>query len=387
MSYEQSMDLDNFEPVARIVVIGVGGGGNNAVNRMIDENIPNVEFYVMNTDKQALATSKAPNRIALGEELTNGLGAGGDPEIGRKAAELSVEDIRSVVKGAKLVFIAAGMGGGTGTGAAPVVASIAREEGALTVAIVTRPFTFEGQRRIKNSVQGLGDLKSAVDSIIIVSNDKLLSAAGKAPISEAFSSSDAVLAQSVKTVTDLILMPAIINLDFADVCSTLKDSGIALIGFGSGSGPNKAEDAAENAINSPLLEASISGARKIIVFVTCGPSVSLFDAQECVTKIQSTAGSSVDVMFGVAINDQLDDTILVSVIASHFAEEYDFTSVPKYVPPRKDQVGIGVDETRSKNIQIIEASEDQNAQNEEGIENKIAPNFLKDLMEGKGSNN
>lgn len=387
MSYEQSMDLDNFEPVARIVVIGVGGGGNNAVNRMIDENIPNVEFYVMNTDKQALATSKAPNRIALGEELTNGLGAGGDPEIGRKAAELSVEAIRSVVKGAKLVFIAAGMGGGTGTGAAPVVASIAREEGALTIAIVTRPFTFEGQRRIKNSVQGLSDLKGAVDSIIIVSNDKLLSAAGKAPISEAFSSSDAVLAQSVKTVTDLILMPAIINLDFADVSSTLKDSGIALIGFGSGSGSNKAEEAAENAINSPLLEASISGARKIIVFVTCGPNVSLFDAQECVNKIGATAGNNVDVMFGVALNSQLDDTLLVSVIASHFAEEYDFTSVPKFTLPSKGEVGASVDETRSKMVSSIEAQDSANEQSEEGIEVKIVPNYLKEMMNGKDSGN
>ncbi len=383
MSYEQSMDLDNFEPVARIVVIGVGGGGNNAVNRMIDENIPNVEFYVMNTDKQALATSKAPNRIALGEELTNGLGAGGEPEVGRKAAELSIEAIRSVVKGAKLVFIAAGMGGGTGTGACPVVAAVAKEEGALTIAIVTRPFTFEGPRRIKNSVQGLSDLKAAVDSIIIVSNDKLLSAAGKAPISEAFSSSDAVLAQSVKTVTDLILMPAIINLDFADVSSTLKNSGIALIGFGSGSGPNKAEEAAENAINSPLLEASISGARKIIVFVTCGPNVSLFDAQECVNKIGATAGNNVDVMFGIALNSQLDDTLLVSVIASQFAEEYDLTAVPKYTMPKRGEVGSSVDDTRSKMVNSIEEQDSQNEQNEEGIEVKIIPNYLKEMMNGK----
>ena len=187
------MDLDNFEPVARIVVIGVGGAGNNAVNRMIDENINNVEFYVLNTDKQALATSKAPNRIVLGEEVTMGLGAGGDPAVGKAAAEKSQAAIREIVHGANMVFIAAGMGGGTGTGAAPIVAQIARDEGALTIAIVTRPFTFEGKRRIANSVGGLTELKDAVDSIIIVSNDKLLMASGNAPISQAFSESDKVL--------------------------------------------------------------------------------------------------------------------------------------------------------------------------------------------------
>src|SRR5574344_2118735 len=255
---DQPMDLDNYEPVARIVVIGVGGAGNNAVNRMIDENISSVEFYVMNTDKQALSTSKARNRLVLGEALTGGLGAGGEPEVGKEAAQQSIEDIRKIVKGANMVFIAAGMGGGTGTGAAPVIAQVAKDEGALTVAIVTRPFSFEGKRRVANSVEGLNELKDAVDSIIIVSNDKLLMCSGTAPIGQAFSESDRVLAQSVKTVTDLILMPAIINLDFADVKNTLKDSGISLIGFGMGSGPNKAMEAAQNAISSPLLEASIN---------------------------------------------------------------------------------------------------------------------------------
>jgi cell division protein FtsZ len=232
-------DLDNFEPVARIVVIGVGGAGNNAVNRMIDDDIQNVEFYVANTDKQALATSKASHRLVLGESVTKGLGAGGDPSIGKEAAVQSTEDIRKIVKGADMVFIAAGMGKGTGTGAAPVVASIAKEEGALTIAIVTRPFTFEGKQRIANSVEGLSELKDAVDSIIIVSNDKLLMSSGNVPISQAFQESDRVLAQSVKTVADLILVPAQINLDFADVRSTLKGAGIALIGFGKGQGRTK----------------------------------------------------------------------------------------------------------------------------------------------------
>jgi cell division protein FtsZ len=382
----EQMDLDNYEPVARIIVIGVGGAGNNAVNRMIEENIANVEFYVFNTDKQALATSRAPNRIVLGESVTSGLGAGGDPSVGKEAALQSEATIRSIVKGADLVFIAAGMGGGTGTGAAPVVASIAKEEGALTIAIVTRPFSFEGKRRIANSVTGLNELKDAVDSIIIVSNDKLLSSSGKAPMGEAFAESDRVLAQSVRTVTDLILLPAVINLDFADVRATLKGSGIALIGFGTGTGPNKAIEAAENAINSPLLEASISGARKVIISVTAGSNVSLFDSQECATRISETAGPNVDVMFGVSINAQLEDMILVSVIASDFSSEYDFTSVPKYTPLRREDVGTGVDSTREKEIKAIEENARQEGDTEEDIQEKIMPNFLKDFLGDDSSN-
>ena len=301
-----SYNLDNFEPAARIIVIGVGGAGNNAVNRMIDENISNVEFYVANTDKQALSTSRARNRLILGESITNGLGAGGEPSVGKEAAEASEEDIKQIVDKANMVFIAAGMGGGTGTGAAPVIARIAKEAGALVIAIVTRPFTFEGKKRIAHSVEGLNNLRKEVDAIIVVSNDKLLMVNGNSAISEAFSESDRVLAQSVKTVTDLILMPAIINLDFADVRNTLKDSGVALIGFGVGEGPNRAQDAAQNAINSPLLEASIAGARKAIVSITCGPMVSLYEAQETVDRLIEAAGSTIDIKFGVSINAELD---------------------------------------------------------------------------------
>jgi len=327
-AYNDVRDLDTFEPVARIVVIGVGGAGNNAVNRMIDDDVQNLEFYVCNTDKQALASSKAPHRIVLGEEVTRGLGAGGDPERGREAAEASKETVEEIVKGADMVFIAAGMGKGTGTGAAPVIAQIAKEAGCLTVAIVTRPFSFEGQQRIHNSVQGLTALKKVVDSIIIVSNDKLLMSNGNTPIDQAFQESDKILAQSVSTVTDLILVPAMINLDFADVKSTLQNSGIALIGNGMGSGPNKAEEAAQNAINSPLLEASISGARRAICSVTCGVGVTLYDAQGCITRINEQAGGSVDIKFGVSINPNLDDQIILSVIATDFVEEFDITKVP-----------------------------------------------------------
>ena len=375
-----NMDLDNFEPVARIVVIGVGGAGNNAVNRMMDEHIDNVDFYVLNTDRQALATSKAPHRIAIGDTVTQGLGAGGDPEKGRKAAEASVDTIRDIVRGANMVFIAAGMGGGTGTGASPVIAQIAREEGALTIAIVTRPFTFEGNTRIAHSVTGLSELKDAVDSIIIVSNDKLLMSAGQARISQAFQESDRVLAQSVKTVVDLILLPAVINLDFADVKSTLENSGIALIGFGTGNGPTKAQDAAENAINSPLLEASISGARRAICAVTCGDNVTLYEAQECVNRIIEQAGNMIDVKFGVSINEELDDTILVSVIASDFPPEYDFTSTPQFVMPKKENVGHSVDETRAQHIsQEQQEARDAGAE-EDNIEEQILPDFLRGLM-------
>ena len=361
--------LDNYEAFARIIVIGVGGAGNNAVNRMIDENISSVEFYVANTDQQALSRSKATNRIVLGQQTTGGLGAGGNPEVGRKAAEESIEEIRKIVEGANLVFIAAGMGGGTGTGAAPVIAQAAKEAGALTVAIVTRPFTFEGKKRIANSVEGLNNLKDAVDAIIIVSNDKLLMVSGTAPISEAFAESDGVLAQSVKTVTDLILCPAFINLDFADVRNTLKDSGISLIGFGMGSGPNRSQEAANNAINSPLLEASINGAQRAICAVTCGREVSLYEAQETVNRIIEAAGNSVDIKFGVSINEQLSDQILVSVIASDFTEEFDFTHVPTYDRPIQP-----AEQAKTSSLETNEKP----AEDEVEEKDSFLPNFLKD---------
>ena len=367
-------DLDNYEAVARIVVIGVGGAGNNAVNRMIDEEISSVEFYVANTDRQALATSKARNRLVLGEELTGGLGAGGEPSVGEAAAEKSIEDIRAIVRGANMVFIAAGMGGGTGTGAAPVVARVAKEEGALTVAIVTRPFSFEGKKRIANSVEGLNKLKEAVDSIIIVSNDKLLMVSGTQPISEAFAESDRVLAQSVKTVTDLILTPAVINLDFADVKNTLANSGIALIGFGMGSGPNKAQDAAVNAISSPLLEASINGARRAICAVTCGSQVSLYEAQETVDRIIQSAGSAIDVKFGVSINPQLTAQILVSVIASDFTDDFDFTAVPQLQKPIFAEKPI-----QNETPTIFSQSEETPDEEGESTDSDdFLPSFLKD---------
>ncbi|MCR5079644.1 MAG: cell division protein FtsZ [Bacilli bacterium] len=361
-------DLDNFDPPARIVVIGVGGAGNNAVNRMVDEHIQSCEFYVLNTDKQVLATSKAPNRLVLGEEIAHGLGAGGNPEKGRAAAEASRDEIAKIVEGANLVFIAAGMGGGTGTGAAPVIARIAKDAGALTIAIVTRPFSFEGNVRIGNSVKGLTDLKDTVDSIIIVSNDKLLVVAGKRPIQEAFSESDKILAEAVRTVVNLIMVPGLINLDFEDVCAIMKNSGIALIGSGAASGPNKSKDAAENALNSPLLEVSIVGARKAICLVTCGTNVSLYDAEECVQYIIRSAASNVAVKFGVAINPNLDDEIMVSVIATDFSEDYDFTRIPQVNTSRKI-----AQEFHHEDSPVEEAPE-----SEDSVISQILPDFLKE---------
>jgi len=366
----ENYDLDNFEPAAKIVVIGVGGAGNNAVNRMIDEEISNVDFYVANTDKQALATSKSPNRIILGEELTNGLGAGGEPEQGEKAAEASKEAISDIVKDANMLFIAAGMGGGTGTGAAPVIARIAKEvnPNILVVAIVTRPFTFEGKKRIVNSIQGLNKLKSIVDSLIVVSNDKLLVSNSNTSISEAFTNADAVLAQSVRTVVNLILLPAIINLDFADVKNTLKESGVGLIGFGEGSGPSAARDAASKAISCPLIETGIQGAKRAIVAITCGPQVSLFDAQECVNLLIESAGGEIDVKFGLNINDRLTDEMLVSVIASDFINDIDFSEPTSVAPTRPTEIV----ELEEKLSDTVVREQERNFD-----EDNIIPNFLK----------
>ena len=366
-------DLSNFEPAAKIVVIGVGGAGNNAVNRMIDEDISNVTFWVANTDKQALSTSKSENRLVLGPEITGGLGAGGIPEVGEKAAEASADAIKEIVKDANMVFIAAGMGGGTGTGAAPVIARYAKDAGALVIAIVTRPFTFEGKKRIVHSIEGLNKLKAAVDSIIVVSNDKLLITNGNAPISHAFNESDKVLAQSVKTVVNLIMLPAVINLDFADVKSTLENSGISLIGFGMGSGPNRARDAANTAINSPLLEASITGARRAIVAITCGSNVSLFDAQECVNLLINAANREIDVKFGVTINDQLTDEILVSVIASDFEGDVDFNTPISLTRPQA-QAGQDITVLSTDDIEPAPVVKEEPSQFEG---DSILPSFLK----------
>lgn len=311
----------DFVKVAKIKVIGVGGGGNNAVNRMVTDGVKGVEFYVANTDAQVLKGITGVNKIFLGKDLTQGLGAGGNPEVGRKAAQESENEIREALADANMVFVAAGMGGGTGTGGAPVIAKIARDLGALTVGVVTSPFTFEGPRRKKQSLAGLEELRKNVDSIIVVSNDRLLEVIGGRPMNEAFREADNILRQSVQTITDLIAIPALINLDFADVCSVMKDRGDALIGIGMADGENKAQEAAKRAVSSPLLDISIAGAKDAIVNITGGPSMSLFDANEAFATIQESVGEEVNTIMGVATNDQLDDQIIVTIIATGFEED------------------------------------------------------------------
>ena len=319
----------DFEQVAKIKVVGVGGGGNNAVNRMVEEGVQGVDFYVANTDVQVLRRSPVENKITLGKELTKGLGAGGDPEMGKKAALESEAEIRNALEGADMVFIAAGMGGGTGTGAAPVFAKIAREMGALTVGVVTKPFTFEGLKRKKQSLSGMEELRSNVDSIIVVSNDRLLQLIGGRPMQEAFREADNVLRQGVQTITDLIAIPAFINLDFADVSAVMKNRGNALIGIGMSSGDDKAKEAAKRAISSPLLEVSVAGAKDAIINVTGGPNISLYDANIALQTISQEVGEDINTYLGIAINENLDDEIIVTVIATGFeeeAEEMDMTS-------------------------------------------------------------
>ena len=310
-----------FVQVAKIKVIGVGGGGCNAVARMAKDGVQGVDFYVANTDAQILKGIDIENKIVLGRELTHGLGAGGNPEVGRKAALETEEEIREALSGANMVFIAAGMGGGTGTGAAPVVAKISRELGALTVGVVTSPFTFEGPKVLRQAKSGLNELRENVDSIIVVSNDRLLDAIGRRPMGEAFREADNVLRQGVQTITDLIAIPAFINLDFADVSSVMKDRGSALIGIGMSDGDNKAEEAALRAISSPLLDVSIAGAKDAIVNVTGGTNITLYDANTALATIREAVGNDVNTVLGVAINENLDDQVIVTVIATGFEDD------------------------------------------------------------------
>ena len=310
----------SFNQVANIKVFGVGGGGCNAVNRMVSEGVKGVEFYVANTDLQILNISPVENKLVLGREITKGLGAGGDPEMGKRAAQESEQEIREAIKGSDMVFVTTGLGGGTGTGAAPVFAKIAKEEGALTVGIVTKPFTFEGPKRKRAAEAGLVELKQYVDSLIIVSNNNLIEVIGRRPISEASQAADNVLRQGVQTITDLIAVPALINLDFADVRSIMQNRGAALIGIGMAEGEDKARAAAEKAIQSPLLEAQIQGARNAIVNITGGESITLFDAEDAMGLIREAAGNEVDAIFGVAINEKLGDSIIVTVIATGFED-------------------------------------------------------------------
>lgn len=312
------MSQIDYNQVARIKVFGVGGAGCNAVNRMVNDGVKGVDFYIANTDIQSLNLSKCPNKIVLGKELTKGLGAGGNPEVGQKAAVESQDEIKKAMNGADMVFITCGMGGGTGTGAAPLFAKIAKEMGALVVGIVTKPFDFEGRRRMDQANVGIERIKQSIDSLIIVSNNQLLNVIGKIPMSEAFKEADNILRQGVQTITDLIAVPAFINLDFADIKAIMEGKGTALIGIGMAQGENKAKDAANRAIRSPLLEANIKGAKSAIINITGGPNISLQDSETAVNYIKEAAGNDINIIFGVAINESLGESIIVTVIATGF---------------------------------------------------------------------
>ncbi|ATZ20920.1 cell division protein FtsZ [Mesoplasma coleopterae] len=317
-------NAQEFSQKAKIKVIGVGGGGNNAVSRMFEQGAHGVDFYIANTDAQVLAGSNVPNKIILGEKSTKGLGAGANPEVGKTAALESENELKAALEGADLIFVTAGMGGGTGTGAAPVIARIAQETGALVVAIVTKPFRFEGKYRNTFAEEGIIELKKYVDSTIVISNDRLLEFIGAKPIQEAFGEADAILKQGVQTITDLIAVPALINLDFADVKTVMSKKGNALFGIGLGTGPDKANLAANDAISSTLLEAAIAGAKDVIVNVTGGEGISLNDAYDVVDVVnQAIDNPEVNIVFGVAINKELTekDELVVTVIATGFDEE------------------------------------------------------------------
>ena len=308
------------ESTAKILVIGVGGAGNNAVNRMIDEGIKGVEFVCVNTDKQHLRSCKAPTQIQIGEKLTKGLGAGAQPEIGQKAAEESIEELSAAIKGADMVFVTCGMGGGTGTGAAPVVAQIAKDMQILTVGVVTKPFRFEGKQRMTNALGGIDKLKHHVDTLIVVPNDKLLEISDKrTSMAEAFCMADQVLQQGVQGITDLINMPALINLDFADVVTVMQDKGIAHIGVGSGKGESKCLDAVQEAITSPLLETSIDGASHVIINVS--GDIGLLEANEAATYVQEMAGDDANIIFGAKVDEENSDLVMITVIATGLEEK------------------------------------------------------------------
>ncbi len=314
--FEFDVDIENF---AQIKVIGVGGGGNNAINRMIEAGLKGVQFIAINTDKQALFSSKAETKIQIGEKLTKGLGAGANPEIGQKAAEESFEDLSKIIQGADMVFITAGMGGGTGTGAAPIVAKLAREQGILTVGVVTKPFTFEGKRRRDQADLGIDYLKKYVDSLVIVPNDKLLQISEKqTSMIEAFQMADDVLRLGVQGISDLIADAGLINLDFADVKTIMSDRGIAHMGVGKGKGENRVVDAVKQAIESPLLETSIEGASAILLNIMGGYDLGMLEVNEAADLIEKSADPEAIVIFGASIKEDIKDEIYITVIATGF---------------------------------------------------------------------
>jgi cell division protein FtsZ len=354
---------NQVETFARIKVVGVGGGGTNAVNRMIEEGIQGMEFIAINTDAQALQMAKTPTRVRIGEKLTRGLGAGGDPEIGRKSAEESAEDLYNVLKGADMVFVTAGMGGGTGTGAAPIVAQIAREVGALTIGVVTRPFTFEGNKRMSSCEAGMAKLKEHADTLIVIPNDRLLQIMDKrASLTDSFKVADDVLRQGIQGISELITVPGLINLDFADVRTIMSEGGAALMSVGRASGEDRARLAAEQAISSQLLDITIDGARGVLFNVTGGPSLTLFEVNQAAALIRETSHPDVNMIFGAVIDPDMGDEIRVTVIATGFER----TGMPRrIVQPRQNMRSLDQMQSIERPLESVSvAAQNQSSQAE-----------------------
>ena len=341
-----------MDQLAKIKVIGIGGGGCNAVNRMIESGVQGVEFIVANTDLQVLNASKAERKIQIGKDLTEGLGAGADPTVGRDAALESREELEEALSGSDMVFVTCGLGGGTGTGAAPIVAEIAKDMGALTVAIVTKPFSFEGKKRTAFALEGLEELRKNVDTMIVIPNDRLKDLIDKTtPMLDAFKEVDNVLRRGVQSISDLIAVPGLINLDFADVKKVMKNRGNALIGIGVGEGPDRAIMAAKQAVTSPLLEASISGATDAIINITGGNSLALFEAESAAEVIRTASNTDIDTIFGAVINESLDDVVIVTVIATGFEKN----SEPLYndsIISAKKEADEDADSSESSELEI-----------------------------------
>ena len=367
---DENMMLDG---TATIKVIGVGGAGNNAVNRMVESGIKNVEFIAVNTDRQALLLSKAASKIQIGEKITRGLGAGANPDIGAQAAEESKTEIAEALRGADMVFVTAGMGGGTGTGAAPIVAAAAKEMGILTIGVVTKPFTFEGKKRLSQAERGIESLKGKVDTLVVIPNDKLLQIIDrKTSIIEAFKMADDVLRQGVQGISDLIAIPGLVNLDFADVKTIMLNTGMAHMGIGRASGENRAEDAAKQAIQSPLLETSIEGARGVIINITGGTNLGLHEVNTAAELIQRSVDPEANIIFGAVIDESLDEDILVTVIATGF--ENDRNPLSSGTP-----VGDIIDKAWDRKLNSIPMSTDSS----NSSDNLDIPSFLR---KNKGMN-
>ena len=345
-------DSTMLDGTATIKVIGVGGAGNNAVNRMVDSGIKGVEFIAVNTDRQTLLVSKAATKIQIGEKITRGLGAGANPDIGAQAAEESKAEIAEALRGADMVFVTAGMGGGTGTGAAPIVAAAAKEMGILTIGVVTKPFTFEGKKRLSQAERGIESLKGKVDTLVVIPNDKLLQIIDrKTSIIEAFKMADDVLRQGVQGISDLIAIPGLVNLDFADVKTIMLNTGMAHMGIGRASGENRAEDAAKQAVQSPLLETSIEGARGVIINITGGTNLGLHEVNTAAELIQRSVDPEANIIFGAVIDESLDEDILVTVIATGFESERNPLSTGA-------QVGDIIDKAWDRKLNSIPMSTD-----------------------------